>query len=43
MRVDLLHALHDTKPFMRPLRVVAEDLDPELDLLLRRYGEPSGP
>src|SRR4029077_15081856 len=42
MRVDLLHALHDTNPFMRPSGVVADDLDLELELLLRRYGEPSG-
>ena len=43
MRVDLLHALDDTNPFMRPSGVVADDLDLELELLLRRYGEPSGP
>ena len=42
-RVDLLHALHNTNPFMKASGVVADDLDLELELLLRRYGEPSGP
>jgi hypothetical protein len=41
MRVDLLQSLRDTNPFMRPSG--ADDLDLELELLLRRYGEPSGP
>ncbi len=43
MRVDLLHSLRDTNPFMRPSGVDANDLDLELKLLLRRYGKPSGP
>jgi hypothetical protein len=43
MRVDLLHALlHDTNPFMGPSSVDANDLDIELQLLLRHYGKPSG-
>src|SRR5712691_2732543 len=42
MRVDLLRALHDTNPFMRPSVVDGDDLDLELRLLLGRYGKPSG-
>lgn len=42
MRVDLLHALHDTNPFMGPSSVDASDLDMELQLLLRHYGKPPG-
>jgi hypothetical protein len=43
MRVDLLRALHDTNPFMKPSVVDGDDLDLELRLLLGRYGKPSGP
>ena len=42
MCVDLLQSLRDTNPFMKPSGVDDDDLDLELELLLRRYGEPSG-
>lgn len=42
IRVDLLHPLHDTTPVMGPWSVDANELDIELQLLLRRYGRPSG-
>jgi hypothetical protein len=43
MRVDLLRAIHDTNPFMKPSVVDGDDLDLELRLLLGRFGKPSGP
>ena len=43
IRVDLLRAIHDTKPFMKPSVVDGDDLDLELRLLLGRFGKPSEP
>jgi hypothetical protein len=43
LRVDLLRAIHDTNPFMKPSVVDGDDLDLELRLLLGRFGKPSEP